>query len=138
MARYETQIPLRWSDQDANRHVNNARVVTLLEEARVGLLYEARTADKIGGLFVAGLNVSYRRQLEYQPEPLYASLWVDELRAASYKIHYELHVGSKAEDPVAVAAWTKMAMFDFATGRPRRFTADEQVFLRKWMADAHG
>lgn len=138
MARYETQIPLRWSDQDANRHVNNARVVTLLEEARVGLLYESRSTDKIGGLFVAGLGVAYRRQLAYQPEPLYATLWVDELRAASYKIQYEVHGGAKPEDPVAVAAWTKMAMFDFATERPRRFTADELEFLRGWMDEPGG
>ncbi|MFC4948911.1 acyl-CoA thioesterase [Pseudonocardia sp. GCM10023141] len=133
MSRYVTQVPLRWSDQDANRHVNNARVVTLLEEARVGLLYEARTTDKIGGLFVAGLNVDYRRQLPYRPEPLHATLWVAELRAASYKIHYELHVGPKEDDPVAVEAWTKMAMFDFDTQRPRRFTPDELAFLRTWV-----
>ncbi len=28
-------ISLRWSDQDPNGHVNNAAIVTLLEEARV-------------------------------------------------------------------------------------------------------
>lgn len=32
---YECDLPVRWSDQDVNGHVNNARVVTLLEELRI-------------------------------------------------------------------------------------------------------
>lgn len=28
-------LELRWSDQDANHHVNNATIVTLLEEVRM-------------------------------------------------------------------------------------------------------
>lgn len=31
-------LELRWSDQDANHHVNNATIVTLLEEVRVRTL----------------------------------------------------------------------------------------------------
>ena len=32
---YEFEMQLRWSDQDALGHVNNARVITLMEEARI-------------------------------------------------------------------------------------------------------
>ena len=33
--RLHVPIALRWSDMDAYNHVNNARIFTLLEEARV-------------------------------------------------------------------------------------------------------
>ena len=38
------QVPLRWTDQDSYRHLNNASVVTLLEEARIGLFFDAAAA----------------------------------------------------------------------------------------------
>ena len=37
--RYVTDVRVRYSDLDAQGHVNNARVITLLEEARVDWLY---------------------------------------------------------------------------------------------------
>jgi acyl-CoA thioesterase FadM len=36
---FTTNVALRWSDMDVYGHVNNARVVTLLEEARTALLF---------------------------------------------------------------------------------------------------
>lgn len=35
MAFTDITLALRWSDQDANGHLNNARIVTLMEESRV-------------------------------------------------------------------------------------------------------
>lgn len=32
---FQTPITIRWSDQDINGHVNNARALTLVEEARI-------------------------------------------------------------------------------------------------------
>ena len=37
--RYVYESPLRWSDMDAYGHVNNARFLTLYEEARVALFF---------------------------------------------------------------------------------------------------
>ncbi|WP_289232492.1 acyl-CoA thioesterase [Barrientosiimonas endolithica] len=37
---YYVDVPLRWSDMDALRHVNNVQIVRLLEEARVAALRE--------------------------------------------------------------------------------------------------
>ena len=38
---FVARVPLRWTDQDSYRHLNNASVVTLLEEARIGLFFDA-------------------------------------------------------------------------------------------------
>lgn len=136
MARFVTEVPLRWTDQDSYRHLNNASVVTLLEEARVRLFFDAAAAVGLGGfeagLLVASLHVDYRRQLAYRPAPVRITMAVDELRAASFRVDYELHDGPGADDPVAVRAWTRMASFDLAGQRPRRLDPDERHFLGGW------
>jgi acyl-CoA thioester hydrolase len=136
MGRFVTQVPLRWTDQDAYRHLNHARAVTLLEEARIDLFFDAAAASGIGGfssgLLVAELGVRYRRQIAYRAEPLCVEMWVDRVRAASFRISYALHDGAAEADPVAIEATTVMALFDLGAQRPRRITADERAFLEKW------
>ena len=138
MARFVAQVPVRWSDQDAYRHVNNARAVTLLEEARVQLVFGSAAAEGVdgfpAGLLVVGLHVDYRRQIPYQAGGLRVTMVIDEVRAASFRVCYEMHDGPAATDAVAVVGWTKMATFDLAAGRPRRLTADARAFLTRGRA----
>lgn len=133
MTRFHTQVPLRWSDQDSYRHLNNARAVMLLEEARVALFFTTAAADGLdafaGGLLVTELNVAYKRQVAYRAgHALDVEMWVDEVRAASFRIHYALSDGPD----VAITAWTGMATFDLDAQRPRRLTPDERAWLAKW------
>src|SRR5689334_3142262 len=104
---------MRWTDQDVYRHVNNARAVTLLEEARVAFVFDAASAEGAAtfraGLLVVGLHVDYLRQIAYRSAGLRVTMEIDELRAASFRICYEMHDGPGADDPVAVRAWTRMA-----------------------------
>ncbi len=136
MGRFVTQVPLRWTDQDAYRHVNHARAVTLLEEARIDLFFDTAAVSGVdgfsSGLLVAELGVRYRRQIAYRAEPLCVEMWVDRVRAASFRIVYALHDGGHETDPVAIEATTTMALFDLRTQRPRRSTTDERAFLEKW------
>jgi acyl-CoA thioester hydrolase len=136
MARFSTAVPLRWTDQDSYRHLNHARAVTLLEEARIALFFDAATADGVGGfgtgLLVAGLGVRYKRQIAYRSRPVRVSMWVDQVRAASFRISYELHDGTEETDPVAITAHTDMAIYDLVADRPRRLLTEEREFLRRW------
>lgn len=135
MPAFVTTVPLRWTDQDAYRHVNHARIVTLIEEARVALAFTAAGAEGISGfasgLLVAGLNVDYRRQLPWRPDPLRVEITVRDLRAASFTLDYVLHDGPGADDPVAVTAWTRMALYDLEERRVRRLTDSEREFLTR-------
>ncbi|MEJ8279269.1 acyl-CoA thioesterase [Pseudonocardia spirodelae] len=139
MTAFVAEVPLRWTDQDAYRHVNHARIVTLIEEARVALAFTAAGREGLAGfssgLLVAGLHVEYRRQLPWRPEPLRCTITVRELRAASFVLDYALHDGPGADDPVAVTAWTRMALYDLEGGRVRRLTADERDFLKRHLGD---
>lgn len=137
--RFDVQIPLRWADMDAYRHVNHARTVTLLEEARVDLVFRRAAQEGAGawsdGLFVAGLQVDYKRQIAYTGQSVLVSMWVDQVRAASFMLHYEVRTGPTTEDPVAVVASTQMVPFDLAANRPRRLSGEEREFLAHWSDD---
>jgi acyl-CoA thioester hydrolase len=136
VGRFVAEVPLRWTDQDSYRHLNNASVVTLLEEARIGLFFEQAAADGLtgfaAGLLVAGLHVDYRRQVAYRAHPVRVVMSVDEVRAAAFRVNYELHDGPAETDPVAVTAWTRMATFDLNAQRLRRLEPAERVFLNRW------
>jgi acyl-CoA thioester hydrolase len=130
------EIPLRWADMDAFRHVNHARTVTLLEEARVELVFHrARgfgAGDWAAGLLVASLQVDYKQQIPYRGQAVRVGMWVHQVRAASFLIEYEMHVGPDEADPIAVTARTKMVPFDLAGDHPRRLSPPEREFLACW------
>lgn len=139
MAPFVTRVPLRWTDQDAYRHVNHARIVTLIEEARVALAFTGAGEEGLtgfaSGLLVAGLTVEYRRQLPWRAEPLRVEITVRELRAASFTLDYVLRDGPGDGDPVAVTASTRMALYDLDAQRPRRLTEPERDFLKRHLED---
>ncbi len=134
MSPFVARVPMRWTDQDSYRHLNHARAVTLLEEARIGLFFDRASADGIttfaAGLLVVGLDVAYKRQVAYRATPLEVAMTVDEVRAASFRIAYELRDGGAP----AITAHTQMATFDLAAQRPRRLAADERAWLEEWVA----
>lgn len=138
MGAFVAHVPMRWTDQDSYRHLNHARAVTLLEEARIDLFFDRATEDGIGsfvsGLLVVGLDVAYKRQVAYRAHALRVAMTVDQVRAASFRIAYALHDGPGEDAPVAITAHTLMAPFDLAAQRPRRLTAGERDWLAKWAA----
>lgn len=129
MAVFVTDVAVRWSDMDVYGHVNNARVVTLLEEARTELLFGEgirRGAQALtAGVVVVELKVRYRQPLVYSSGPVRVRLWVTELRAASFALDYVV----AGTDGPAVTASTRLAAYDTATQRPRRLTPAEREFL---------
>jgi acyl-CoA thioester hydrolase len=154
VARFEYTCPLRWSDLDAFGHVNNARFLTLYEEARVALMFVE--ASKAGvssferGVVISRHEVDYLRPVDYA-EPVRIELWVAEIRPSRFTVAYELFDGpsagaasgrSGAEPAVsrprpetgtlASRARTVCVPFDLAAGRPRRLSAAEREFLTPW------
>ena len=137
MGTFVAHVPMRWTDQDSYRHLNHARAVTLLEEARIALFFERATEDGVGsfvsGLLVVGLDVAYKRQVAYRAHALRVAMTVDQVRAASFRIAYALHDGPGEDSPVAITAHTLMAPFDLEAQRPRRLSPGEREWLGKWV-----
>lgn len=140
MAPYVNDVAVRWSDQDAYGHVNHARVVTLLEDARTGLLFDAATKAGVAafeaGLLVAALEVRYRRPIPWTPAGVRVVMTAQDVRAASFGVAYRLLLstgnGDFDEAKPAATATTQLVPYDLATERPRRLTAEEREFLAEY------
>ncbi|MEU6080770.1 thioesterase family protein [Streptomyces sp. NPDC047108] len=138
MARHVYSCPLRWSDMDAFGHVNNVVFLRYLEEARIDFMFRlARLDDSpsfTGGSVVARHEIDYLRPLVHRHEPVIVETWVTKVGAASLNVSYEI----KDEEQVYVRASTTVVPYDLERGRPRRITAEERVFLEKFMDDSAG
>jgi acyl-CoA thioester hydrolase len=134
MARFRYDCAVRWSDLDAFGHVNNARFLTLYEEARAALMFlKARAAGLTSleaGTVIVRHEIDYLRPVDYG-EPVRIELWIPRIRNASFEVAYELYDnGTLASRATSIAA-----PYDLAAGRPRRLSAEERAFLTGWTDD---
>ena len=147
MARLHVAIPLRWSDLDAYAHVNNARMFTLLEEARIAAFWGGGTngpptavlttgpgADSI--TLIAGQQIEYRAQIPYHREPLDVELWIGKLGGASLQVCYEVY-SPAGDEPrtLYVRAATTIVLAERESGAPRRITDDEREAWAPFVED---
>lgn len=135
--RYHVPIRLRWSDLDAYNHVNNAKVFSILEEARVRAFWQGDDPDQERPLavvdaekgadtltLVARHEIEYVAPIDYQSKPLDVQLWAYHLGSASCEVGYEIW---NADGTVKyVMAASTMVFIDAATNRPRRMTDAER------------
>lgn len=137
---YVAMVRPRWSDMDVFGHVNHARMVTLLEEARVPLFFGEASRNGLAefakGMVVVRLSVHYQAPIVVDGQDLRVDVTLRELKFASATLDYKVHNGPSAEHGVAVVADTVLAPYDVGTGRPRRFTEQEREFLRERLAVA--
>ncbi|RZU52489.1 acyl-CoA thioester hydrolase [Krasilnikovia cinnamomea] len=131
--RFVYDAAVRWSDLDAYGHVNNARFLTLYEEARVAMFFTAARAEGFTsfeeGIVIARHEIDYLRPVDYG-EPVRVEMWVSELRAASFAVSYELF----DNDVLASRAKSICVPYHLAKGHPRRLTPQEREFLAPFVA----
>ena len=129
--RFIYDAALRWSDMDAYGHVNNARFLTLYEEARVAMFFVGARKHGLGsfeeGIVIARHEIDYLRPVDYG-EAVRIELWISELRAASFTVSYELF----DEDVLASRAKSVCVPFNLAEQFPRRLTTAEREFLEPY------
>ncbi|AII07385.1 MULTISPECIES: acyl-CoA thioesterase [Rhodococcus] len=132
---YDAFVTVRWSDMDAFQHINHARMVTLLEEARIDWLLSegSENSSLITSAFIADIHVKYRGQLRHSDSPLRITMWIAKHRAVDFTIGYEVRgARTPITDPPAVTATTQMAVADVDAQRLRRITATEREYLSRW------
>ncbi|MGK3202480.1 acyl-CoA thioesterase [Amycolatopsis sp. MEPSY49] len=137
---YVSHVRPRWTDMDVYGHINHAKMVTLLEEARIPLLFkgavEAGLDQLPKGIVVVKLEVAYKAPIVVSGQQLRVDIDLTELRAASFTLAYRVHTGPAESDPVAVTAETVLAPYDTVALRPRRLSPPESEFLKQGFADA--
>ncbi|MBX7265572.1 acyl-CoA thioesterase [Micromonospora sp. Llam7] len=141
--RFVYHCTLRWSDLDAYGHVNNARFLTLYEEARVALMFVGARAHGVDsfadGVVIRRHEVDYLRPVGYALDrgsaeaapTVRIELWVERLRAASFTVGYEMHDG----DLLISRARSVLVPFDLLRQVPRRLSEAERTFLLGYAPD---
>ncbi|MGC9669259.1 acyl-CoA thioesterase [Planosporangium sp. 12N6] len=144
MPRYTYHCALRWSDMDAYGHVNNARFLTLYEEARVAMMFtgarEAGVTSLEGGVVIARHEIDYLRPVDYgaesvgatEPRRVRIDMWLEEIRPSRFVVAYELF----DDGALASRARSVCVPFDLAAGRPRRLSDAERAYLTPWLSPA--
>lgn len=122
---------VRFADIDSQGHVNNVRFLDYLEDARWGMLhvdpYKAgETLFK--GLVVSRHEIDYRRPLGWSAEPVRVETWVTEIRPVRFTLKYEI----RDDDELYVTASSVMVAYDVERAAPRRLTADEMAYLKRF------
>lgn len=108
-------LPVRWSDQDLNGHVNNARVITLVEELRISAMrswYEGLPRRQNVAL-VRAFDVSFEREVHFGPE-LLGRAWISRIGRTSFTMGHEL----VQEGQTCVLLDAVLVSVDGSTGRP--------------------
>lgn len=132
---YVVKVPVRWSDMDVYQHINHARMVTLLEEARIPWLFlDGRpTASLRDGCLVADLHVRYQAQLRHSEGPIEVTMYVQRLRAVDFTVGYEVRpAGADPESKPAVVASTQLVAFDVGAQRVARLTPEQKDYLNRF------
>ncbi|MFT3662842.1 MAG: thioesterase family protein [Gordonia sp. (in: high G+C Gram-positive bacteria)] len=133
---YVVRVPVRWSDMDVFAHINHARMVTLLEEARIPWLFydDKPTHAMRKGCLVADLHVKYQGQIRHDESPISVTMFVERLRAVDFTVGYEVRpYGADPAAKPAVVATTQLVSFDIDTQRPRRMTPEEKEYLASFV-----
>lgn len=148
MSSIRVPIELRWGDQDAYGHINNVAIMRLLEEARGRAFWRSAEEPNHPGIFppleadqpvwavVADFTIKYRRQLDYQREPVIVEMTIPKIGGASFVIDYILK--TSPEDSVArITASSTLALIDSATGKPQRIDAQTRSRMKLWSEAAN-
>ncbi|MEB1610657.1 acyl-CoA thioesterase [Xanthomonas arboricola] len=110
-------ISVRWRDMDSMGHVNNAKYISYLEEARVrwmlGVEGVAMT-DRIAPV-VAATNVNYKRPLVW-PNDILVELFVERLGSSSITIGHRI-VDQKDEGVLYSDGNVVVVWIDTQTGK---------------------
>ncbi|MFE4632295.1 acyl-CoA thioesterase [Streptomyces sp. NPDC056773] len=135
MSRFTYLCPIRWSDMDANSHVNNAIYARFLEEARMNMfedLVPGDPAERLRKNFLLSEQcMKFSRPLVYSKNPVPIEVWVTSLKGVSFELAYEI----RDSEGLYLSATSKMAGFDSVAGRVRRFDQDERAILGRYLIE---
>lgn len=141
MTYLEIPVSVRWADLDAYGHVNNAAMLTLMEEARIAAFWASdephpggpspaahRTALLESGpgaatlTLIARQEVEYLRPIEYTRGPVMMRMWLSDIGGATIDVCYEVRV----RGVVHAVAKSVIVLVDAASGRPRKITPEQR------------
>jgi len=130
--RHIAKVHVRWDDQDAFGHVNNAKYLTYVQEARVEMLWRSRVnaghEPLLMEMVVARAEVDYLLPIYEGAIDIDCEIWIGKIGGASFEMHYELKSGAGLHARVM----TVQVGIDIVTKKSRRLSDDERVYLLQY------
>ncbi len=86
------KIELRWSDQDLLGHVNNAKIMTLVEEARIRALTQIQQRANWEGsldMVLRTAHTEFLRPVQYEGS-VTVNVWISRIGNSSFVLQHEL------------------------------------------------
>ncbi|MCW2937820.1 MAG: thioesterase superfamily protein [Actinomycetia bacterium] len=133
--RHVFEFHTRFGQVDSQGHVNNCHFLTYLEDARLEMFHSdpvRKGEPPIKGMVIARHEIDYKRPLMWSVDPYRVETWVTEVRAASFKLAYEV----RDDEHVYVQATSTLVAFDVQAERLRRFTTEERTFVQRYLQPA--
>ena len=126
---HEKQIEIRWRDQDAYGHVNNAVYLTYLEEVRDEWLERALgDSGDAWGYVTARVAIDFRRELTQDDDAIVARFWLTRIGTSSVTTREEIvTIGGE----LAAEAEAVLVARDSETGRSRPLSDAERAALER-------
>ncbi|WP_026533542.1 acyl-CoA thioesterase [Arthrobacter sp. H41] len=136
-------LQLRFGDEDSYGHVNNARFVQFLEDARVRLLSEPgsgftflEVTDAGHYTLVGRHEIEYLAPLNFSREPAGVDVWITAVGASSFTLGYAVRDTTEPGAGTTCAlASTTMILVDRQSGRPVRLNETQRSALGQWIGD---
>ena len=131
--KYHHKALVRWDDLDAMGHVNNARYLTLAQEARFewsfGQQHKKGEIPGIMEMVVARAEVDYFAAIFEGLIFVDVSLWVTKIGNSSFTMVYEIHNG----ETLCACIKTVQVAVDETIKKSRPLTENEREFLAKYL-----
>jgi len=132
---HEKTIEIRWRDQDAYGHVNNAVYLTYIEEVRDAWITDLLGRDGGGDAWdyvTARVAIDFRRELTLEDEQVVARCSLVRLGNSSVTTREEIFT---REGELAAQAEVVLVARDPESGRSRPLTERERGIFEQELAD---
>ncbi|MFV0453153.1 MAG: acyl-CoA thioesterase [Propioniciclava sp.] len=125
---FSTLVRQRWVDLDAQAHVNNARILDYLQEARVAWLHAGRQQALLGrSVVVVEHQIVYLASVDVRDDGVEVDLGVGRVRASQFELGYDVRAGGS----LVAQARTRMCYVDPETGRPAPAPVDARAWFQE-------
>jgi YbgC/YbaW family acyl-CoA thioester hydrolase len=132
---HEKRIEIRWRDQDAYRHVNNAVYATYLEECRDE--WAERVLQGVGDVWdyvLARVAIDFRQELTQEDGAVIVSCTLEGIGTSSLTLRESIR---KLDGTLSAEAEAVLVARDRTTGRSRPLTdAEREALLQVLPPDA--
>jgi acyl-CoA thioester hydrolase len=133
--RYTAKVHVRWDDLDAFGHINNAKYLTYVQEARSDFTWFSR--QKAGKKPLLADMVVARAEVDYI-EPIYeggmdveCQIWITRIGNSSFEMEYEIIYKGVIRSRVK----TTQVAVSVETKRSRPLSDEEREFLTEYLEE---